>query len=568
MLGQFTAQFAILGMPEHRSFRNLFYARLVSALGTWTAFFAVRIALYNQTNSAWWVSVLLFAELVPGVILGIAVGPLIDRWPRKRMMVFSDLGGAVCFGVLPFVSSPAGICAVSALAGFSAAFFRPACYASIPNLVREDSTVAANALVQAAENLSTLFGPVIAGVGIVLLGPDKVYALNALSFLISALLLVRITTSFQSNLVARIGRTHWREVRAGLALVHDNQHLSALFLIWSWATLAYAGINVAEIVLTTEAYGSGNIGFGIFVAFSAAGILAGNVLAFWFIRRLTVYGGYRASFLITAAGVAICAVSPNLAIGCIGAIIFGVGNGIGLVCNVTLIQQVVSDDRRGQIFAVLGSLVQLFTLIGTLAAGPITVAVGPRMMWGISAALLVIGYLNAVLVTALRRSKTTELVTSSAPVDLMPLEVGSEIPGTGFSRIADLLDEVERARAARATDEPPEIEWRSTSRHVAAGAAGSTQPVVRPDTVSWFSAWRDALLELPAIARDSPASIFSSSAFAASSCAVARSSSISFTFTASSTSARALSVSTLKNPGRSRTRAPRCRRDGRGSSPP
>ena len=99
-----------------------------------------------------------------------------------------------------------------------------------------------------------------------------------------------------------------------------------------------------------------------------------------------MYGGYRASFLITAAGVAICAVSPNLAIGCVGAVIFGIGNGIGLVCNVTLIQQVVSDDRRGQIFAVLGSLVQMFTLIGTLAAGPITVAVGPRMMWGISAA--------------------------------------------------------------------------------------------------------------------------------------------------------------------------------------
>jgi len=447
MLGQFTAQFAILGMPEHRSFRSLFYARLISALGTWTAFFAVRIALYNQTDSAWWVSILLFAELVPGVILGIAVGPLIDRWPRRRMMVLSDLGGAVCFGALPFVDSPAGICAISALAGFSAAFFRPACYASIPNLVREDSTIAANALVQGAENLSTLLGPVIAGVGIVLLGPDTVYVLNAVSFVISAFLLLRITSSFQSSLVARIGRTHWKEVRAGLALVHDNQHLSALFLIWSWATLAYAGINVAEIVLTTEAYDSGNVGFGIFVAFSAAGILVGNVLAFWFIKRLTVYGGYRASFLITAAGVAICAVSPNLAIGCFGAIIFGVGNGIGLVCNVTLIQQVVSDDRRGQIFAVLGSLVQLFTLIGTLAAGPITVALGPRMMWGISATLLVIGYLNAVLVTALRRSKTAETVTSPAPVDLLPLEVGSEIPGTGLSRIADLLDEVERTRA-------------------------------------------------------------------------------------------------------------------------
>jgi DHA3 family macrolide efflux protein-like MFS transporter len=448
MLAQLTAQFAIVRVPEHRSYRNLLLARLISALGTWTAFFAVRIALYNQTSSAWWVSILLFSELVPGVILGIAVGPLIDRWPRQRMMILSDLGGAASFGVLPFVHSPAGICAISAVAGFSAAFFRPGCYAAIPNLVRGDSLVAANALMQGAENLATLMGPVLAGIGIVLLGSGTVYALNAVSFLFSALLLIRIGNRLQSSVAARIGRTHWREVRVGLSLVRHDRHLSSIFLIWSWATLAYTGINVAEIVLTTDAYGAGNVGFGVFVAFSAAGIVIGNFAAMWFIERLTVYGSYRASFLVTAAGVAICAVSPGLAIGCVGAVIFGVGNGIGLVCNMTLIQQVVSDERRGQIFAVLGSLVQTFTLIGYLAAGPITVAVGPRLMWGISAALLVIGYVNAVVVSAMRRSSDPN--PSEPAVDLLPIEAGSEIPGSGFVRIATLLDEVERTREAEA----------------------------------------------------------------------------------------------------------------------
>lgn len=448
MLGELTSQFAIVRVPEHRAYRSLLLARLISALGTWTAFFAVRIALYNQTNSAWWVSILLFCELLPGVVLGIAVGPLIDRWPRQRMMILSDLGGAACFGVLPFVHSPAGICAVSAGAGFSAAFFRPGCYSAIPNLVREDSLVAANALMQGSENLATLMGPVLAGVGVALLGSSTVYALNAVSFLASAFLLVRIGNRLQSKVLARIGRTHWREVRAGLSLVRYDRHLSSIFLIWSWATLAYTGINVAEIVLTTDAYGAGNPGFGVFVACSAGGILIGNVMAVWFIRRLTVYGGYRASFLVTAAGVALCAVSPNLAIGCVGAVVLGIGNGIGLVCNVTLIQQVVPDERRGQIFAVLGSLVQMFTLIGTLAAGPITESVGPRMMWGISAGLLVIGFFNAVVVSAVRRTRGAEPI---GPIGtLPPVEAGGESPGSAFERIATLLDEVERARAEAA----------------------------------------------------------------------------------------------------------------------
>ncbi len=459
MLGQLTGQLGIVNVPEHRDFRKLLAARLVSALGTWTAFFAVRIAIYIQTGSVVWVSILLFAELVPSVILGVVVGPLIDRWPRKRMMVLSDLGGAAVFGLLPFVHSPAAICGLSAVAGFSSAFFRPACYSSIPNLVRADSLLSANALIQGVENLATMAGPILAGVGVALLGTSTVYAVNAASFVLSALMIIRIRSRLQSDVPARIGRTHWREVRAGFALVRHNRLLSSIALIWSWATLAYAGINVAELILTTEAYGAGTPGFGIFVACSAAGILAGNLVARWFVERLTVFGGYRASFLVTAAGVAICAVSPNLAIGCVGAVIFGLGNGIGLVCNLTLIQQAVSDDRRGQIFAMLGSMVQTFTLVGTLAAGPITGAVGPRLMWGISAALLVIGYLNTLILSAVRRSRD---LAQAAPTVAAAVEAGGETPGSAFDRIATLLDEVERTRTA----EGPAGPIRRRRRHV------------------------------------------------------------------------------------------------------
>lgn len=447
MVGKLFAQFAIVRVPEHRAYRDLLVARLISALGTWTAFFAVRIALYEQTNSALWVSILLFSELVPGVILGIAVGPLIDRWPRQRMMVLSDLGGAVTFGALPFVHSPAGICALSAAAGFAAAFFRPGCYASIPNLVAEDSLVAANALMQGVENLATLMGPVLAGVGVLLLGAGTVYGVNAVSFVVSALLIMRIGSRLQASVPARIGQTHWKEVRAGLSLVRHDLHLSSIFLIWSWATLAYTGVNVAEIVLARDAYGTGNVGFGIFVAFSALGILLGNIGAMWFIERLGVFGAYRASFLITAAGVALSAVSPGLALGSVGAVIFGAGNGIGLVCNVTLIQQTVSDDRRGQIFAVLGSLVQMFTLVGTLAAGPVTEAIGPRLTWGLSAALLVLGYVNAVVLNAVRtRRGLAAPAAQPAAAQAAADGGGPGSPASAFERIATLMDEIESTR--------------------------------------------------------------------------------------------------------------------------
>ncbi|MBM3679542.1 MAG: MFS transporter, partial [Actinobacteria bacterium] len=347
MLGRALDQFAVVRGSENQAYRYLLLARLISALGTWTAFFAVRIALYDQTKSIAWVSILLFCELAPGVILGLTVGPIVDRWPRQRLMIASDLGGVATFAILPFVHSPAGICALSAVAGISAAFFRPCCYSAVPNLVKEKDLVAANSLMQGADNVSTLAGPVIAALGIALIGADALYGVKALSFLVSALLLVRIGNRLQSDRVGALATRHWKQVRNGLALVRFDPHLSAIFLIWSWATLAYSGINVSEISLARDAYGTGNVGFGILVALAAAGLVAGNLGAAWFIDRVGVYGGYRMSFLVTALGICICAASPGLAIGCVGSVIYGIGNGAGLVCNVTLIQRIVPDASRG-----------------------------------------------------------------------------------------------------------------------------------------------------------------------------------------------------------------------------
>jgi MFS family permease len=161
----------------------------------------------------------------------------------------------------------------------------------------------------------------------------------------------------------------------------------------------------------------------------------------------------------------VCAVSPGLVIGCVGAVVYGIGNGVGLVCNVTLIQQVVPDNRRGQIFAVLGSLVQTFTLLGTLAAGPVTDALGPRLTWGISAILLTVGYLNAVLVTALKARREARRAPVPEGVEGVALAgaANGHAGGPALERIASLLEEVQRTHEA---EEARGFVTRSRRHHV------------------------------------------------------------------------------------------------------
>ena len=203
MLGQLTAQFAIVRVPEHRCFRNLLLARLISALGTWTAFFAVRIALYNQTNSAWWVSILLFCELVPGVdprdrgrAADRPLAAQADDDPvrprRRRVLRRCSRSSTPRPGSAPSRPWPASRPRSSAR--------RATRRSRISS--REDSLVAANALMQGAENLATLIGPVLAGVGIVAARLEHACTRSTRSASSSPrCLLVRIGSRLQSSVV-------------------------------------------------------------------------------------------------------------------------------------------------------------------------------------------------------------------------------------------------------------------------------------------------------------------------------------------------------------------------------
>ena len=125
-------------LRSNSSFRLLFLATLGSLLGTWLATIALTVDIYDRTHSGGWVSALLIAVFLPTVLVGLVVGPLLDRLSRRRLMVASDLLRALVFVALPFVHAPSAIVALAGVAGFGNAIFRPTVNAGLPNLVAAD----------------------------------------------------------------------------------------------------------------------------------------------------------------------------------------------------------------------------------------------------------------------------------------------------------------------------------------------------------------------------------------------------------------------------------------------
>jgi MFS family permease len=136
------------------SFGLLFLATAGSSFGTYLAAIALTVDVYDLTGSGVWVSALLIADFLPIVLIGLLLGPLVDRVSRRRLMIVSDLARCGVFAALPFVNTAGGIVVLAGVAGIATGFFRPAVYAGLPNLVPDDELTNANSLLQTVETLA------------------------------------------------------------------------------------------------------------------------------------------------------------------------------------------------------------------------------------------------------------------------------------------------------------------------------------------------------------------------------------------------------------------------------
>ena len=219
-------------LRRNRNFRLLFLATLGSLLGTWLATIALTVAVYDRTHSGIWVSALLIVVFLPTVLVGVAVGPLLDRLSRRELMIASDLLRAGVFVALPFVDSTIWIVALAAVSGLGNAVYRPAVNAGMPNLLEEDQLEKGNALFMTVENMAWAAGPLVGGIIVATSGTDVAYWINAVSFVVSALL-IRMIAANRLQSEAALSRGHWRDLGDGFALARRSPAVQVVLAAWS-----------------------------------------------------------------------------------------------------------------------------------------------------------------------------------------------------------------------------------------------------------------------------------------------------------------------------------------------
>jgi MFS family permease len=441
------------------SFGYLFLATAGSSVGTYLAAIALTVDVYDRTESGVWVAALLIADFLPIVLIGLLLGPLVDRLSRRRLMIFSDLVRFGVFAALPFADSAGEVVGLAAVSGVATGFFMPAVYAGLPNLVPDEELTNANSLLQTVETLAWMIGPVVGGLMLTGWGTSVPYTVNAITFLVSAVLVARIPEG-KLRSTGSLTRGHWRDVADGLRLVVTARPLRTVLVVWNVVLIGAGAVNVAEIVFAKDTLDAGNLGFGAIVAASGVGLALGSFLAAPALGKVGLRRHYVGSIALMGVGWGGAALSGTIWLAVPFVIGGAAGNGAAIICNRLLVQRGAPDQYRGRALATIMSSNYAVLGLAMAAAGVLTDIFGAQAIWIAAGLVYLLGALVALLMTRwLPVGQESELgaIEASSESAVAALENGDagafEVEqrpngnqANGLERIASLLEEIEERR--------------------------------------------------------------------------------------------------------------------------
>jgi MFS family permease len=373
------------------AFRRLAVGKSISFLGDWLMVAVLVGWVYESTSSVAQVALLMAIRLVPPIAGGGIAASVVDRLPRLKVLVWSEVAcAATIAGALAGVltGSRVLVFAFVGLCGLVAMVSTVAGNALIPATVSEDELPAANSLHSIGQEAAMALGAVVGGLTVALGGPVAGVAANLVSYAIAVSLYRGIRVAEATGAKSSRARGGYAE---GLRYVVSQRALTAVVGGFALVTLA-AGLVNATLPKFTTTLGLGAGGYGWALSALAAGMIAGEALTGAIAERIEprwLGAGLAAMGCLFVAvawsGRAVLALPLFAA--------FGVANGFVEVVLMTAIHQQADATYQGRVFGV-GSTIWRTTMLGAVALAPAVDAIAsPAQAITVAAAFLFLGAL-------------------------------------------------------------------------------------------------------------------------------------------------------------------------------
>ncbi|CAN5574333.1 MFS transporter [soil metagenome] len=405
----------IRNVLRHRGYRRLLIAQTVSRWGDTFNAVALVIVVFQITNSGINVSGVVALEIAPVLLLGFVAGTVVDRLPRRQVMIAADLGRAMIAALVAFNSDQlwALYCAAFGLAALTV-FFNPAASSLLPSLVDDDELVAANSAVWSTAVLSQIVLAPVAGAVVVTLGASVAFGINSVTFLASAIALSGLSGPPTEPPERRSRRA---EIVEGIQIIRNSRLLGTLAAIQGLAALSAGATSALLVVLAERHLHIDATGFGLLLAAIGVGAGVGPLVLQRYVNDvrhpLLLFGPYMLRGLVDLT---LAAVS-NFAVALMSLGFYGIGTSTANVTYNTVLQTTTPDRFRGRIFAFYDIVWQTGRLISIGAGGILADQLGIRGVY-IMGGLLLLAAGTAGFALVPRTLMTTPI---TQPTDITPI---------------------------------------------------------------------------------------------------------------------------------------------------
>ncbi|MDH6128365.1 MFS transporter [Kitasatospora sp. GP82] len=399
----------------NRDFWLLLSGRLVSFVGDQAQFFALPLVTLAATGSATQAGVVSGLGTMSYLLFGLVAGALVDRWNRKRTMIWCEIGRAVlvatvvvalCWGRL----TVAQLYLFAILTGVLSTLFQSANSAALPNVVPADQLPTALGYNETLYNAVRIFGAVAAG-ALYALGRVVPFALNAVSFAVSGLSLRFIRAEFQKQERAKARPKLTTDIRVGLSWLWHQPVIRFLTLVNAADNVRYGAGYLVIVVLAQQAKAS-SVQIGLIFSAAAVGALLGALVSDRVTKRYPLGRIAVAMLWIEALGFPLYALAPNVTLIGVVAAIESLVAPVYMVAMTAYRLSITPDELRGRTSSAISTLTTGALSLGTVASGALISWLGAR------GTVLVLGAWMvglAVVTSANRAVRTAPVAAPAAP---------------------------------------------------------------------------------------------------------------------------------------------------------
>lgn len=363
---------------RHRNFRLYWCGQCISLIGTWMQNIGQAWLVLELTNSALKLSIVSSIQFLPMMLFSLYFGALIDRFPKRRLLIITQSGLCVLAFILATLTyfqivQYWHVLLLALFLGILNTLDMPTRQSFFIELVGREDLMNAIGLNSSIVNLARVLGPAAAGILIGWLGIGMCFYLNALSFLavIAGLLMINIPRQSKTKGDVSLGET-LSDIRMGLRYINERKIIKQPLLLMAVISTFVMNYNVVIPVFAQQNLGQNATGYG----FLMTSMGTGSLLAALTVVAMSKSGPRLKYLLGGALGMSFFWIlsgwGKNYLAACVTLFVVG-------FCSVTFTALVNSTIQLNSADAMRGRVMSVFTFvfggvvpIGSLVAGNLT----------------------------------------------------------------------------------------------------------------------------------------------------------------------------------------------------